>query len=63
MKEQFVFVVYKDKKKEWRWQLKHHNKNVMADSGEGYKRKGACVRAIVNIAKAISQAKVLFLPS
>jgi uncharacterized protein len=30
---------YKDKKKEWRWRAFTANGNVVADSGEGYKRK------------------------
>lgn len=37
-------VIYKDKKKEYRWRLKATNGRVLADSGEGYKRKSTCVK-------------------
>jgi uncharacterized protein YegP (UPF0339 family) len=36
------FVVYKDAAGEWRWQK-------LADSGEGYKRRGSAVKAIKRI--------------
>jgi uncharacterized protein YegP (UPF0339 family) len=34
--------VYKDSKGEWRWRVRAQNGKVMADSAEGYKRRGAC---------------------
>lgn len=37
--------VYKDKKGEWRWRATHRNGNIMADSGEGYKRHAAAATA------------------
>lgn len=37
--------VYKDKKGEWRWRFRARNNRVIADSGEGYKRKAGAVRA------------------
>ena len=37
------FVFYRDKAKLWRWRCEAANGNVIADSGEGYKRRaGAC---------------------
>jgi len=38
--------VYLDKKKEYRWRLISSNGKIMADSGEGYKKKTACVKAL-----------------
>ena len=32
-------VVFRDKKKEWRWQLKSANGKIVAESGEGLSRK------------------------
>jgi len=40
------FTVYKDAKGEWRWRLKARNGNIVADSGEGYARKGGAVTAV-----------------
>lgn len=37
------FYVYKDKKGEWRWKLRAKNGKIIADSGEGYKRRRDCV--------------------
>lgn len=31
--------IYKDRKGEWRWRLKSSNGKIVAESGEGYKRK------------------------
>nr|WP_245683165.1 HVO_2922 family protein [Halovenus aranensis] len=37
-----AFEVYEDNAGEWRWQLRHRNGNLMANSGEGYaSRTGA----------------------
>lgn len=33
------FILYRDRKREWRWRLKARNGRVIADSAEGYKRK------------------------
>lgn len=30
---------------EWRWRFIAKNGRILADSGEGYKRRGACERA------------------
>lgn len=39
-------TIYKDKKGEWRWRIKAGNGRIMADSGEGYKRKRSLVDAM-----------------
>lgn len=41
------FEIYEDKKGEWRWRLKNsQNKKIVADSAEGYQKKGNLLRAI-----------------
>jgi len=34
------FIIFKDHRGEWRWTLRAKNGRKIADSGEGYKRKG-----------------------
>jgi len=37
---------YRDRKKNWRWRASRiRNGKVMADSAEGYRRPGECIRA------------------
>lgn len=43
------FEIYKDKKGEWRWTLKARNGKKIADSAEGYKQRGKCMRPILRI--------------
>ena len=43
------YHVYKDNKGEWRWTLRSRNGRVVADSAEGYQRKGKCVDEIARI--------------
>jgi len=43
--------VYKDAKDEWRWNIRAKNGNIMADSGEGYTRRGNCIKAVNRIIK------------
>ncbi len=40
------FEIYKDHKAEWRWRLRAQNGNVLADSGESYKRREDCEHGI-----------------
>lgn len=39
-------TIYKDDNKEWRWRLRARNGRILADSGEGYKRKAALMRTL-----------------
>lgn len=48
------FHVYKDKAGEWRWKLKARNGRVVADSGEGYKRKAAAIKTLTSIIESIN---------
>ena len=40
------FRVYRDVRGEWRWRLTAANNRVIADSGEGYRNRTDCLRAI-----------------
>jgi uncharacterized protein YegP (UPF0339 family) len=53
MKSMFQINVYLDDNKEWRWQAVHRNGRIMADSGEGYKRRGDCVGAFNRLTGAL----------
>jgi uncharacterized protein YegP (UPF0339 family) len=52
------FEVYKDKQDEYRWRLKADDKNL-ATSGQGYKAKADCKRAIERI-KSDADTKLKF---
>ncbi len=42
--------IYKDKKREWRWSIADKaNGKILADSGEGYKRKKDCLTALEKV--------------
>jgi uncharacterized protein YegP (UPF0339 family) len=50
------FELYQDRKKEWRWRLLNsRNLKIIADSGEGYKRKGNAARAIQKIINQLTE--------
>ena len=53
-----TFEIYKDRKEEFRWRLKAANGNIMATSGEGYKAKADCQKAIETIKTGAASAKV-----
>jgi hypothetical protein len=38
--------IYRDTKREWRWRLRAANGRIVADSGEGYRRKASMLRGI-----------------
>lgn len=52
------FKAYQDKADEWRWALVSGNGKTIADSGEGYRHKGDCLRAIALMKRAVYGAKV-----
>ncbi|MFC2075562.1 YegP family protein [candidate division KSB1 bacterium] len=55
------FEVFRDKKGEYRWRLRARNGRIVADSGEGYKRKSDCLHGIrlVSLVPADSTVKEL----
>ncbi len=40
------YEVYREPNGDWRWRLRSQNGNTIADSGEGYRRKEACLAGI-----------------
>lgn len=44
-----TFELYEDKAGKWRWTLRHDNGNVIADSGEGYSSKDACMKGMESV--------------
>ena len=52
------FEVFKDKKGEYRWRLRHQNGNVIADSGEGYSTKSSCMDGINSVKKIAESVPV-----
>ena len=44
-----TFELYQDRADEWRWRLRHHNGNIVADSGEGYSKKANAVNGIESV--------------
>ncbi len=44
-----TFVLYKDKKGEFRWRLRHEHGDVIADSGEGYTSKANAINGINSV--------------
>jgi len=38
--------IYRDAKREWRWRLKASNGRIVADRGEGYRRRASVYEAV-----------------
>ena len=49
MKRLPKFELYEDANNEFRWRLVSANKNIVAESGEGYKTKAGASRAIKSL--------------
>lgn len=50
------FELYRDKAKKWRWRLVASNGRIVADSGQGYRSKGACVDAQYHLGDLVHEA-------
>lgn len=48
----YIAVVFSDRKREWRWNIIARNKRIVACSGEGYKRRGTCLRVLQKLLNA-----------
>ncbi len=59
MTRRYRFVVYQDRKKEWRWRLVASNGKIVADSAEGYKKKAHAVKMINRIRLALDYSPVI----
>lgn len=53
------FEVYQDDAGEWRWRLIAANGKLIANSGEGYKRRGDCYHGIELIQLSAADAEVV----
>jgi len=52
------FELYRDSAGEWRWRLRARNGEVVAESGEGYKRREDCEHGI-NLVRQSTEAKIV----
>jgi uncharacterized protein YegP (UPF0339 family) len=52
------FVIYQDKAGEWRWRLLAPNNRTIADSGEGYERKGGAIRAAKMVSYYVIRSEI-----
>lgn len=53
------FEIFQDKKNEYRWRLRAANNKIIADSGEGYKKKSDCQHGIELVKKLAKDAAVI----
>jgi uncharacterized protein YegP (UPF0339 family) len=58
----YKFEVYKDKGGEYRWRLVAPNGKSIADSGEGYSSKQACLDGIASVKQHAAAAEIVELP-
>ena len=52
------FEVYRDAAGDWRWRLRHQNGQVVAGSGEGYRRREDCEHGIALVKQSGSATMV-----
>jgi len=53
------FEVFRDRREEWRWRLRHRNGNVIATSGEGYTRKHNASKGLQSVMANSPKAAVV----
>ena len=44
-----TFEMYEDASGTWRWRLRHDNRNIIADNGEGYTSKASAKNGIESV--------------
>lgn len=52
------FELFRDRRDEWRWRLRHRNGNVIATSGEGYTRKHNAQKGLRSVVQNAPGAEV-----
>jgi uncharacterized protein YegP (UPF0339 family) len=57
MKKRSQVVIYKDRRGEWRWRFQAGNGRIVADSGEGYRRKAGAVKGFKGLRDGIFYAE------
>jgi uncharacterized protein YegP (UPF0339 family) len=50
--------IYRDARREWRWRLKASNGRILADSGEGYRRKSSAIHGARRVRELIAAGKI-----
>ncbi len=53
------FEIYKDRKGEHRWRLRHANGNILATASEGYVAKGGVLKCIEHVQNSASADVVM----
>jgi uncharacterized protein YegP (UPF0339 family) len=53
-------VFFQDERDEWRWQLIHRNGNIVADSAEGYLRRGDCEQGAQAALEILAENRATF---
>lgn len=53
------FFMYKDNAGEWRWNLRHRNGNIIADSAEGYSSKAGARNGLDSVRKNTPNAPIV----
>ena len=48
-------TIYRDKKNEWRWRVTSRNGRIIADSAEGYLRRGGAKRGLAALKKELTK--------
>lgn len=52
----YTIETYRDRAKGWRWRLRHRNGRIVADCGEGYRRRADALRALSRLMSAPYEA-------
>ena len=50
--------MFRDTSGDWRWRLRYANGLIRADSGEGYRNKAECARAIAAVKRDMADAPI-----
>ena len=56
---EYKFIIYQDKKKEFRFRILAPNGRIVADSGEGYKTLKGCKKNIEKLQVKLPNAKII----
>jgi uncharacterized protein YegP (UPF0339 family) len=55
--KKYIFEIFRDKKREFRWRIKSRNGKIIASSGEGFKRKRSIFTALDALTNGILTVK------
>lgn len=57
-----TFEIYRDSSLQFRWRFVASNGRILADSGEGYKRRRSAVAGILALERTIEAAPIVDVP-